>query len=153
MSRPQRMQGFTLIEVMIVVAIVGVLAAIALPSYFQYIQRAKIIEATTGLSDLRQRMEQKFLDSRTYADATAPKCSDLASALSAKVRAFTLTCADVTATTYTGKADGIAGSGMDSFSYTINQADEKKTDAVDTGRGWSAGGGTCWVTRKDGTCG
>src|SRR2546426_9927950 len=59
--------GFTLIEVMIVVAIVGILAAIALPNYSYYVQRSKIIEATTSLSDARQRTEQLFLDTRTYA--------------------------------------------------------------------------------------
>src|SRR6266581_1407504 len=64
-------KGFTLIEVMIVVAIVAVLAAIALPNYADYIKRGKIIEATSALSDLRTRYEQYFLDNRTYAGGCA----------------------------------------------------------------------------------
>src|SRR5258708_6947981 len=63
--------GFTLIEVMIVVAIVGVLAAIALPNYSDYVKRSKIIEATSVLSDLRVRYEQFFLDNRTYTGGCA----------------------------------------------------------------------------------
>src|SRR5437763_3189016 len=56
--------GFTLLELMIVVAIVAVLASIALPNYSDYVKRGKIMEATTGLSDFRQRYEQYFLDTR-----------------------------------------------------------------------------------------
>ena len=55
-----------MIEVMIVVAIVAILAAIALPNYADYVKRGKIIEATSALSDLRTRYEQFFLDNRTY---------------------------------------------------------------------------------------
>ncbi len=153
MARTLHNRGFTLIEVLIVCAIVAVLAAVALPSYFSYIQRSKIIEATTALSDVRQRMEQKFLDSRTYADGTAPKCSDLATAASAKLHAFTVSCSGVDVSTYTVDAKGITGSGMDKFEYTIDQSDAKATVTVDTARGWAGGGATCWVTRKDGTCG
>ena len=51
-TNPGRTRGFTLIEMMIVVVIAGILAAIALPSYWQYIQRSKIIEATTGIVEL-----------------------------------------------------------------------------------------------------
>ena len=64
-------KGFTLIEVMIVVAIVAVLAAIALPNYADYIKRGKIIEATSALSDLRTRYEQWYLDNRTYVGGCA----------------------------------------------------------------------------------
>ena len=67
----QRARGFTLIEVMVVVAIVGILAAIALPSYADYVRRSKIIEATAGCPTMRTRMEQYFLDNRTYVDGCA----------------------------------------------------------------------------------
>jgi prepilin-type N-terminal cleavage/methylation domain-containing protein len=66
-----RTRGFTLLEVMIVVVIVAILAAIALPNYSDYIKRGKIIEATTGLSDMRTRLEQYFLDNRKYDNAGA----------------------------------------------------------------------------------
>src|ERR1700676_1856845 len=64
-----RARGFTLLEVMIVVAIVAVLAAIALPNYSDYVKRGKIIDATSKLSDARVHLEQWFQDNRTYAGA------------------------------------------------------------------------------------
>ncbi len=67
-----RVKGFTLIEVMIVVAIVAVLAAIALPNYSDYIKRGKIIEATSALSDARTRFNQFYLDHRTYVGGCDP---------------------------------------------------------------------------------
>ena len=51
-------RGFTLIELMIVVAIIGVLMAIAVPMYGDYVIRASINEAVAGLSDLRVKMEK-----------------------------------------------------------------------------------------------
>ena len=75
MARPCA-RGFTLIEVMIVVAIVAVLAAIALPNYADYVKRGKIIEATSALSDLRTRYEQYYLDNRTYAGGCAGDQAD-----------------------------------------------------------------------------
>ena len=65
----KRESGFTLIEIMIVVVIIGIIAAIAIPSYQDYVRRAQITEATNGLSDLRVRMEQFFQDNRTYPTA------------------------------------------------------------------------------------
>tara|TARA_B110000467_G_C18234287_1_gene430591 strand:- start:135 stop:644 length:510 start_codon:yes stop_codon:yes gene_type:complete len=63
-----RMFGFTLIEVMIVVAIVGILAAIAYPSYVDYVTRANRAEASRELIRIANLQEQFFVDTRTYTD-------------------------------------------------------------------------------------
>jgi prepilin-type N-terminal cleavage/methylation domain-containing protein len=80
----RRQRAFTLIEVMIVVAIIAILAAIAIPSYRDYIIRGRITDATTGLSTIRTDMERYFQDNRTYAAVAGPP-------------AFTPPCSDATA--------------------------------------------------------
>lgn len=64
MKRDQR--GFTLIEVMITVAIVGILAAVAVPSYQQHIIRSARVQAQTELLDLAILQEKIFLNSNAY---------------------------------------------------------------------------------------
>lgn len=145
MSRPQR-SGFSLIEAMIVVAIVAVLATIALPSYAAYVQRARILEAVGRLSDARARMEEYFLDQRSYVDA-AGHCGVAAPAAGA-AEAFALTCAG-TATTFTYTAAGTSGKGMDAFVFTIDQGGAKVTVSVPAGWARTA---DCWTIRADGLC-
>ena len=142
----RRAHGFTLLEVMIVVLIVGILAAIALPNYSDYVKRGKIIEATQRLSDARTKLEQWFLDNRTYAGGCAEppqKLGDLGG-----TSPFSLACVSAAAT-YTVTATGNPGQGMDvGFVYTIDQTNAK----ISTGpSGWS-GNPNCWAIRKDGSC-
>ncbi|CCQ09609.1 Type IV pilus biogenesis protein PilE [Pseudoalteromonas luteoviolacea B = ATCC 29581] len=58
--------GFSLIELMVTIAIVGILASIAYPSYEQYVKRAARAEAMAALLDAANRQEQYFVDNRAY---------------------------------------------------------------------------------------
>ena len=137
--------GFTLIEVMIVVVIVGILAAIALPSYSEYITRSRIIDGTTKLGDFRAQMEKYFLDNRTYLDAGG-NCGVPDNAGGAG-DAFAISCAG-NATTYTVTAAGLAAKGMSGFTYTVTQTGAKAS----SGPGSHYTNANCWAVRKDGSC-
>jgi type IV pilus assembly protein PilE len=68
--RTSAQRGFTLIELMITVAIVGILAAIAYPSYTNYVLRGYRSEGLAMLSDAAARMERFYAQNNTYAGAT-----------------------------------------------------------------------------------
>lgn len=133
-------RGFTLIEVMIVVAIVAILAAVALPIYTDYITRSRLTEAKANLSTGRVRAEQWFQDQRTYAGLPCPGATQY----------WTYACNGDAATysiTATGQ-DAMAG-----FVFTIDQANTRQTTG--TRAGWAPTSGlpvNCWVVRKGGGC-
>ena len=69
-SRTRSQNGFSLIELMIVVAIIGVLAALAVPTFMSYIYKTEVSEATTFISSIRERQEAYRSEFGQYADLT-----------------------------------------------------------------------------------
>jgi type IV pilus assembly protein PilE len=137
--------GFTLVELLIVIAIIGILAAVGYPAYGNYVTRAQIVEAHSTLQGARVNMEQYFLDNRTYVGAcTAGTIAPLPTS-----QRFTYVCSSLAATTYTITATGNANTGATGFTFTLDQANARATTTVRTG--WTANA-TCWVVREDGSC-
>lgn len=154
MARQQR--GFTLLELMMVVTIIAILAAIAVPAYSDYVTRGRIIEATAGLGDARAKMEQYFQDNRSYPTGGCVVYPNAVGALQvqlAQLQRFTLSCGTPTANAYTVTATGTGP--MAGFTYTIDN-NNVRTSAF-SGSGASANytaasPNTCWVVRKGGLC-
>ena len=67
----RRNQGFTLLELMIVVAIIAIIAAIALPAYTEYVRKGKRAEAYTAIGDIQLREERFRADYPTYGNSTS----------------------------------------------------------------------------------
>ena len=144
-------KGFTLIELMIVVAIIAILASVAIPAYGDYVLRGKLVEATSTLADLRIRMEQYYQDNRNYGSAAA-NCL-LVMPASPTVKYFTYSCnwgAGATDQFYTITATGIAAQGTGGFAYTLDQNNIKRSTALKAG--WGTAPAACWITSKGGTC-
>lgn len=138
--------GFTLIELMITVAIVAILTAVAYPSYRNYVLRGQIVNATTGLAAVSANMERYFQDNRTYVGGP---CSTAAT-----YGNFTVSCPTAPVNTpnpmFTVSAVGNTGSSVSGFTYTIDQAGNKATSvAPPAPSAWIPAGGTCptsWET-------
>ncbi len=142
----KRLRGFTLIELMITIAIVAILSAVAVPAYSDYIRRGQLPEAFTNLADYQVKMEQYYQDNRNYGTAA---CADVGppswSAWPSNRKYFAFDCRlsaggqgyDITATGSSARAVG--------HDYAVNQ-DNTQTTSNFKG---AAVVKTCWVARGD----
>ena len=114
---------------MIAVAIIGILTAIALPSYQDYVRRGQVAEAFTYLSDYRVKLEQYFQDNKNY--GSAPHCANGSNApawstfVPQAAKYFSFSCA-LTATGYTLTATGSQAAAVGNI-YTVDESNNQAT--------------------------
>ncbi|WP_275684555.1 type IV pilin protein [Scleromatobacter humisilvae] len=136
---PARSGGFTLIELMIAVAIVGILTMVALPAYKDYVKRGKLTEAFNQLSACSVSYGQYYQDSRTYVSGPIASCVS---------QNFTYSVSSPSATDYTLLATG-STSVVTGFTFSINSQGTRATTAAPSGWPTST---TCWVSSRSGSC-
>jgi len=145
--------GFTLIELMIVVVIVAILAAIAMPMYDDYIKRGRIAEGLVPLADMEARMEQFFQDNRTY-DGACPEDTSIKTVAPKPFATdfFEYRCTGLTGNAYTVEAGGKGA--MQGFHYKLIRTDGRvKRETASVPEGWGENmPKECWVRARGGVC-
>jgi type IV pilus assembly protein PilE len=133
-----RQKGFTLVELMIVMVVVAILAAVAVPSYNGYVSRSRVAEATGTLGSIRLRMEQAYQDNGNYG---AGGCA----VAMVNTNFFDFAC-NVTNGGQGFTATAVGKNAAYGYSFSIDEQGNRRTLAFP-----GAGAADCWLA-KAGVC-
>lgn len=145
MSDARSDAGFSLIELMVVLAIAAIIGAVALPAYRDHMMRSRIPEATSGLLLTAMRLEQFYQDRRSYRDGAGCGADLPRSAF------FDFRCEPATdGQSFLLVATGAAGGAMDGFTYTLDQQGNARTTTLPVA--WGQAPRECWISRRGAGC-
>jgi type IV pilus assembly protein PilE len=136
----QRIRGFTLIEIMITVAILAIVASVALPSYRAYIERSRLPAALDALNAVAAKMEQVFQDRNDGTYGPGPGCNIALG----QPQDFDLTCTPAGAN-FIARATGTGR--MLGYTYRVDQSGARATEAHPKGLNLN-----CWTTKGGAAC-
>ncbi len=142
-------KGFTLIELMIVIAIIGILAAVALPAYQDYTVRAKVSEAVLAGSTCRTAVTEAFQAASSIPSAGNFGCESTSGTAVSKYVTSVQTGAGGVITVTTSADDSLKDAKSKTIVMTPKQADGTTAPGVGTGVGsWICGGGASTMPPK-----
>jgi type IV pilus assembly protein PilE len=145
MQTTRCLPGFTLVELMIVLVIASILGAILYPSYRDHLIRAALPEATGSLSLYAARLEEHYLDYRSYADSSGGCALPVQNA-----GKFSFSCRPGSdGQSYQLTATGVSGD-LASFSYTLDQNGNERTTGLPSG--WGTVPADCWIQKRQASC-
>ncbi|MDB5769146.1 MAG: fimbrial biosis protein [Collimonas fungivorans] len=134
-------KGFTLIELMVTIAIIAILSAIAYPNYADYVTRGYLVDATNGMSSLQAQLEQFYQDNRKY---TGYSCGG-------NTKNFTFTCT-LTDQEYLIKAAGAGPVSAFTYTYTYTVAKGLIKATPNLKNGWGSACDSAWIVKKGQPC-